>query len=61
MGKDSSFFVPICALNILIGCEMQWKCLKHGCIATKKPNGTKQFVLQKTSNNPENNFLLGQD
>jgi len=57
MGKGSSYFVPVCALNILIGCEMQWKCLKHGYVSTEKPNGKKQLISQNSSNNPEKNFL----
>lgn len=57
MGKDRSFFLPICALNILIGHGMQWKCFKHVYVSIKKTEGKKQFISQRTPGNPGNNFL----
>lgn len=57
MGKDRSFFALICALNILIGPEMQWKYFKHVYISTNKPKAKKQFISQRTPDNPEKDFL----
>lgn len=39
-GNNSSLFVLLCALNILTGCEMQWKFLRHDYIFTEKTNST---------------------